>query len=197
MSAEAYRVAFDAALWADDGGWARAAMLAGRATACVRAFMGHDDGADLPEAWLPTALRAAGARVPDVAALRSGLILLSDPARAALEARDPGRHRLWTVAVEDAAGRTRRRHGLIVGARGDAILERDSPVRVEPPQPALGLPRRATLAEGRAPRIDPARRPEAALWWDHGLSVPYLLCDGALAADWAGLDVPPLPRCGT
>ena len=182
---------------ASDEGWARAALPRGDAAAAVGAFRGHSHGARLPDGALPAAIRPEGrAPLPPLFALRFGLLVASGAVRAAVEAAAPGRHRFWAVAVRRGAGQgTEAWHGLIVRAAARALDEGRSACRVEPAEPLLGLARRATLAGVAG--VAPDRLPAEALWWDHGLSVPYLLCDDALAARLHALGATGLERCRT
>ncbi|KIT17245.1 hypothetical protein [Jannaschia aquimarina] len=185
-----FRIGWEAGLIpASDHGWARRALAAGHAAAAVRAFMGYDDGSGLGDALLPDTLEPRGP-VPDFWWMRAGLLVASDAMLAAIEALDPGRHRFWPIDL----GTQGRAHGLIVRAFARAIAEDGSRLHVEPPEPLLGLPRHASLI-GHAARVDPARLPDAHLWWDQALSKPYLMASDALAARIAPLATIPLRRC--
>lgn len=184
------------------GAWAGEALTHGRIAEAAGAFTGQSDGAGLGDGDLPAVLRVS-APLPDLARLRMGLLVASDALRAAVEAAEPGRHRLWPLSLRDSYGAARSgRHGLIPRAVGSALRECGSALRVEPPVPDLGLPRRVTLRGGPV-AVDPACLPRAHLWWDHGLNGgmngmagrPYLLCSDALARRLSGLRLPPMRRC--
>ena len=175
---------------ASDEGWGRAALMQGDAAAAVRAFRGHDDGAEFADTDLPRALRLGLGGAPDLFALRTGLLVASDALRGVVEDLEPGRHRFWSLTVRGGAGT---RHGLIVRAFGRALSEARSDCHVDPAEPTMRLPRHVALVGEAA--VDPARLPDAHLWWDRALSEPYLLCSDALADRLAALDVPGLHPC--
>ena len=174
---------------ASDGGWGRAAMMRGDAADVVHSLRGHDDGSGLTRNQLPDILRPApGSTLDDLSVTRFGLLVASDTARAAIEARDPAAHRFWRLRGSLDAPL---RFGLIVGRSGRAIVAERSSVRTDPAMPEFGLPRR-TVLHGTRVAVDRARLPDAHLWWDHALGRPVLLCSDALAG---GLDAPKY-RCG-
>ncbi|MEO0860841.1 MAG: hypothetical protein AAFY65_09510, partial [Pseudomonadota bacterium] len=145
-------------------------------------------------------------QIRDLCWAENAQFIITDPLRQIIEAHDPGQHIIWEQVI-----RTKRKgpkpgpfFGLIVGPRASAIVEEGDDLQITPEQfneaigtmPAYTSPRTARLRTYRA-WIDPSNVPEQHLWWDEGLTYPYLLMSDTLhdAIVEAGLKVIPMKRC--
>ena len=143
---------------------------------------------------------------PDLWWGSGGLFVISGALRDLIEAHDPGLHQIWPMEMvtkrdEPYPGTF---FGLSVVGRAAAITEEGSHVHVQEAydSPATATtsayhtPRRATLYSTYDTCVDPAKLPAHHLWWDDGLSRPYLLLSDALhdAIVAAGLSVIPMKR---
>ncbi|MEO0862318.1 MAG: hypothetical protein AAFY65_17055 [Pseudomonadota bacterium] len=145
-------------------------------------------------------------QIRDLCWAEGGQIVISDALRQIIEAHDPGQHIIWEQVI-----RTKRKgpkpgpfFGLIIGPRASAIVEKGDDLQITPERfnEAIGTisahtsPRIARLRTFRA-WIDPSNVPQQHLWWDHGLTRPYLLMSDTLhdAIVEAELKVIPMKRC--
>ena len=143
---------------------------------------------------------------PDIWWGENRLLIISDRFREIIEDHDSSLHHIWqvTMLTKKGAAYPDTFHAFVPGVHAAAISEANSDVQVSeekhyPPTAILPVsisPRSASLNSRWDGTVDLSQIPAHHLWWDHGLTEPYLLLSDAMhdAIVAAGLKVIPMKK---